>query len=77
MSIDSVAVSSIMTKDVKTATENQTIHDICKIMHENNIGDVIIVKEFGSEPVGIITERDIVNQMALVPSSLQIADTNS
>lgn len=73
MSIDSVAVSSIMTKDVKTATENQTIHDICKIMHDNNIGDVIIVKEFGSEPVGIITERDIVNQMALVPSSLQIA----
>jgi CBS domain-containing protein len=34
---------------------------------------VIIVKEFGSEPVGIITERDIVNQMALMPSSLQIA----
>ncbi|HEX5891472.1 MAG TPA: CBS domain-containing protein [Nitrososphaeraceae archaeon] len=73
MSIDSVAVSSIMTKDVKTATESQTIHDICKIMHDNNIGDVIIVKEFGSEPVGIITERDVVNQMAVVPSSLQIA----
>jgi CBS domain-containing protein len=42
-------------------------------MCDNNIGDVIIVKEFGSEPVGIITERDIVNQMALMPSSLQIA----
>jgi predicted transcriptional regulator len=73
MSIDSVSVSSIMTKDVKTATESQTIHNICKIMCDNNIGDVIIVKEFGSEPVGIITERDIVNQMALMPSSLQIA----
>ena len=73
MSIDSVSVSSIMTKDVKTATESQTIHNICKIMCDNNIGDVIIVKQFGSEPVGIITERDIVNQMALIPSSLQIA----
>jgi CBS domain-containing protein len=28
-------------------------------MRGNNIGDVIIVKEFGSEPVGIITDKDI------------------
>jgi CBS domain-containing protein len=39
-------------------------------MRDNNIGDVIIVKESVSEPVGIITERDIVNQIALTPSSV-------
>jgi CBS domain-containing protein len=61
-----------MTKDVKTSTESQTIPSICKIMSDNNIGDVIIVKESGSEPVGIITERDIVNQIALTPSSVQM-----
>ena len=44
LSIDSVSVSSIMTKDVKTATESQNIYSICKIMRDNNIGDVIIVK---------------------------------
>ena len=57
-----------MTKDVKTATESQSIYSICKIMRDNNIGDVIIVKESVSEPAGIITERDIVNQIALNPS---------
>lgn len=61
-----------MTKDVKTATESQNIYSICKIMRDNNIGDVIIVKESVSEPVGIITERDIVNQIALTPSSVQM-----
>jgi hypothetical protein len=48
MSIESVSVSSIMTKDVKTATESQTIPNSCKIMHDDNIVDVIIVKEIGS-----------------------------
>jgi CBS domain-containing protein len=72
MSIESVAVSSIMKKEVKIATESQTIYTICKIMRDNNIGDVIIVKDFGIEPVGIITERDIVNQIALSPLSVQI-----
>jgi CBS domain-containing protein len=61
-----------MTKDVKTATESQSIYSICKIMRDNNIGDVIIVKESVSEPAGIITERDIVNQIALNPSSVQM-----
>ena len=77
MSIDSVSVSSIMTKDVKTATESQSIYSICKIMRDNNIGDVIIVKESVSEPAGIITERDIVNQIALTPSSVQMPGTRT
>jgi CBS domain-containing protein len=29
-------------------------------MNKNNIGSVIVVKEYTTEPVGIITERDIV-----------------
>ena len=28
-------------------------------MHKNNIGSVIVVKEYTPEPVGIITERDL------------------
>ena len=30
------------------------------MMNKNNIGSVIVVKEYTTEPVGIITERDIV-----------------
>jgi len=61
MSLDSILVSSVMTSNVLTDTEEQNIMSACRIMYENNIGCVVIVKLTGSkEPVGIITERDIV-----------------
>ena len=62
MSIDSIPVSSFMTRDVKTETEDQNIQAVCKIMNENNIGSVVIVSlgDKGQKPAGIITERDIV-----------------
>jgi CBS domain-containing protein len=65
-----------MTKKVRTANEDQSLYEVCKIMYENNIGSVVITKrrkeiereddaEAGIEPVGIITERDVVNKIAL------------
>jgi CBS domain-containing protein len=65
-----------MTKDVKIAYDDQSLYEICKIMHDNNIGSVVITKRMRKaedlgeskvaiEPVGIITERDIVNKIAL------------
>jgi len=74
--IDTVSISSIMTKEVKTANDDQSLYEICKIMHENNIGSVVITKgrkeaesiaeaKSTREPVGIITERDVVNKIAL------------
>jgi predicted transcriptional regulator len=42
MSIESIPVSSFMTKNIKTETED--IQAICKIMNENDIGSVIIIK---------------------------------
>jgi CBS domain-containing protein len=59
-SIDSIPISSFMTANLKAETADQSIHAACKIMHKNNIGSVIVVKEYTTEPVGIITERDIV-----------------
>ena len=44
MSLDSLMVSSIMTHDVKTEKEDQNIMAACKVMNDNNIGCVIIVK---------------------------------
>lgn len=75
-SLGTVPISSIMTKDVKIAYDDQSLYEICKIMHDNNIGSVVITKrmrkaedlgesKFAIEPVGIITERDIVNKIAL------------
>ena len=61
MSIESVTVESIMTKDVKTANERQSLKAVASIMSENNIGSVVIVPEAENTPVGILTERDIVH----------------
>ena len=44
MSIETIAVSDIMVRNVKTAKENQSINAIAKVMSENNIGSVVIVK---------------------------------
>lgn len=50
-----------MTRDVKTAKENQTISAIASAMSEYGIGSMVIVKSTDlCSPVGIITERDIV-----------------
>jgi CBS domain-containing protein len=62
MSLESIPVSSFMTRNVKMETENQNIQAVCKVMDENNIGSIIIVALGNSsvKPVGIISERDIV-----------------
>ena len=44
MSIESTPVSSLMTRNVITQTEDQNVHAVSKTMHENNIGSVVIVK---------------------------------
>lgn len=74
--LGTVPISSIMTKNVKTANEDQSLYEVCKIMHENNIGSIVIMKRRreaervdgakpGVDAVGIITERDVVNKIAL------------
>jgi CBS domain-containing protein len=83
MVIESIPVSSFMTRNVITETEDQNIQAVCKIMNENSIGSVVILKRSDSnnpnrsnnnkEIVGITTERDIVRIIALLqPSSLTV-----
>lgn len=61
MSIESLTVASAMIKDVKTAKDSQTVKAVARIMSENDIGSVVIVKATDPDsPIGIVTERDIV-----------------
>src|SRR5215213_378093 len=70
MSMESVAVSNIMVRDIKIAKENQSINAIAKVMSDNNIGSVVIVKSDDDlELGGIITERDIVRITAAAQTS--------
>lgn len=71
MSLESISIMDILNKDVKTAEQNQNIFEIAKIMFDNNIGSVVIVDNHQSKnPVGIITERDIIR----ILSSTQLAN---
>ena len=65
MSLDSVKVSDIMTRDVKIQAEEQDIGAVCRVMGENDIGSVVIVKRQDKEQIsiGIVTERDIVRTL--------------
>lgn len=42
-SLNSMPVSSIMVHEVKTVREEQTVLDVCRIMHQYNIGSVVVV----------------------------------
>jgi CBS domain-containing protein len=78
MSIESIPVSSLMTRNVITQTEDQNVHAVSKTMHENNIGSVVIVRNkdrdndiiSSNKPIGIITERDIVRILGSLEPAL-------
>jgi CBS domain-containing protein len=54
-----------MSKDVKIEVEEQDIGAVCRLMGDNDIGSVVIVKRKGKDqiPIGIVTERDIVRTL--------------
>ena len=53
--IRNIAVSDFMTKKVKTITENETMRQACKLMYQDNIGSIVILK------------KDTEDKMALQP----------
>ena len=62
-----------MVKDVKTIESNKGLFNVCRIMKDNGIGSVIVVDESNNDnPVGIITERDIVNYLSSPEISMRM-----
>ncbi len=55
-------IRDVMTKNVVKASRETTIAEICSIMVQHKIGSIIISE--AEEPVGIITERDILEKIA-------------
>jgi len=64
MSLESVRISDLMSKNVLVAEQDLNIYGICRILSNNNIGCVVIVDDLETKkPVGIITESDIIKVM--------------
>ena len=55
--LSQLAVEKVMTKNVITIDENTTIEDAARIMADNNIGGLPVMR--GELVVGIITESDL------------------
>ena len=83
MSIESIPVSSFMTTNIITQPEDQNIRAVSRTMYENNIGSIVIVKNNNNkdrdndinnnnnkQPVGIITERDVVRILGSLEQDL-------
>jgi CBS domain-containing protein len=71
MGLESIGISEIVNKDVKVIDQEQNIFDTSKVMIDNNVGSVVIIDNNDSKnPVGIITERDIVR----IVSTFSLAD---
>ena len=60
----SYQIKDIMTKDVITIDLDASVTDVaCVMAADKNFGGYVVILEKG-RPVGIITERDIVNKIA-------------
>lgn len=54
------AVRHIMTKNIISVKNNASVVESASVMVKNDIGSVVVTKD--GNPVGIITERDIVKE---------------
>jgi CBS domain-containing protein len=59
-----MTIAEVMTSTVYTIYPKQTIYEAAKKMAELNIGSLVLIpKENSKQPIGIITERDIVTRV--------------
>ncbi|UCG44811.1 MAG: CBS domain-containing protein [Candidatus Bathyarchaeota archaeon] len=64
-------IVDVMTRDVKKADSEETILEATKIMNRFDIGSMVVTQD--GQPVGIVTERDILKR--LVSKGKDAADT--
>ena len=57
--IRNIAVSDFMTKKVKTIMENETMRQACKLMYQDNIGSIVILKKDTDDQDGTTTKKEI------------------
>ncbi len=56
-------IRDVMSRTVFSVSPDAKLQKICQIMEKNSIGSVVIIKD--RYPIGIVTERDVVNVVAL------------
>lgn len=55
-----IEVKYLMSSPVVTILKNETLDEVAKVMSKKHLGSIVVIDPKG-KPLGIITERDIVN----------------
>jgi CBS domain-containing protein len=61
--VDTYTAKDIMSRSVVAVRPGATVREAARLMKENNVGSVLVLGEKG-EPLGILTERDMVRILA-------------
>jgi CBS domain-containing protein len=74
-----LVVREAMSSPVITIYENENLKETARIMREHRVGAIVILAR-NDEPVGIVTERDIVNRVVaegIAPSNISAKEVMS
>lgn len=58
------SVGDVMTQSVRTITPAVTARGVATLFAEHNIGSVVVIDPETSDPLGIVTESDIMREVA-------------
>lgn len=59
------SVADVMTESVQTVTAETTASDVARLFADHDIGSAVVVDTESGELVGIVTESDIMHQVAI------------
>jgi CBS domain-containing protein len=74
-----IEVKYLMSSPVVTILKNETLDEVAKVMSKKHLGSIVVIDPKG-KPLGIITERDIVNRltaMNLLPRKVKAEEVMS
>jgi len=63
----SLKLEDVMTKNVITVGERATVKTVVELMNKRDIGCLIVMRR--KKPVGIVTERDVLERVLLSPKN--------
>jgi CBS domain-containing protein len=74
-----MAIGEICNREVVVIEADESVIEAARLMREHNVGDVVVVRERAgrNEPLGVVTDRDIVVEVMaeeLDPSMLTVGE---
>lgn len=74
-----MAIGEICNRDVVVVNAGDSVVEAAQLMREHHVGDVVVVRENGgrNEPIGIVTDRDLVVEVMaedLDPATLTVGE---